>query len=115
MSAIVIEHFHGAVTRIGVSETAVPHREIGYKLLIASEWIDPLHTGQKIAWTRRTCVALEPYFLPRRWLNYLGDDQGKDAVRGAYSPNFERLAEVKRRYDPNDLFRLNHNIDPVVH
>ena len=48
----------------------------------------------------------------RRWLNYLGDDQAEDAIRGAYGPNYDRLREVKRRYDPDNVFHLNHNIAP---
>ena len=53
-----------------------------------------------------------PHFAARRWLNYLGDDQADDAIRAAYGPNFERLRDIKRRYDPTNLFHLNHNIAP---
>ena len=53
-----------------------------------------------------------PHFGAGRWLNYLGDDQAHDAVRAAYGPNYERLREVKRRYDPKNVFHLNHNIAP---
>lgn len=113
MTAMVLEHFHGEVTRIGVSESAVPHREPGYNLLITSVWMDPSATDENIAWTRATYAAMEPYFVQRRWLNYLGDDDAEDAVRAAYGPNYERLAKVKRDYDPNNLFRLNHNIEPA--
>jgi len=114
MSGIVIEHFHGAVTRIGASDTAVPHREPGYNLLVASVWMDPATTEQNIAWTRATYAALEPHFVPRRYVNYLGDDEAKDAIRNAYGPNYSRLAEIKRRYDPGNLFRLNQNIEPTA-
>jgi FAD/FMN-containing dehydrogenase len=112
MGAVVIEHFHGAVTRIGVSDTAVPHREESYNVLIPSEWMDPADTEANVAWTRETFAAFEPYVAGRRWLNYLADDDAEDAVRAAYGPNYERLAEVKRRYDPDNVFHLNHNITP---
>ena len=46
-------------------------------------------------------------------MNYLADDDGDDRVRGAYGPNYDRLVELKRRYDANNLFRLNHNINPT--
>ena len=65
-----------------------------------------------MAWTKETFDALRPQFAARRWLSYLGDDQGEDAVRAAYGPNYDRLREVKRRYDPENVFRLNHNIAP---
>jgi FAD/FMN-containing dehydrogenase len=114
MSGIVIEHFHGAVTRIGASDTAVPHRERGYNLLIASVWADPVTIDGNIAWTRATYAALEPHFVRRRYVNYLGDDEPKDAIQTAYGPNYSRLAEIKRRYDPGNLFRLNQNIEPTA-
>ncbi len=114
MSGIVLEHFHGAVTRVGATETAVPHREPGYNLLLASVWMDPATTDANIAWTRATYAALEPHFARRRYVNYLGDDEAGDAVRAAYGPNYSRLAEVKRRYDPDNLFRLNQNIEPAA-
>ena len=55
---------------------------------------------------------MQPHFETGRWLNYLGDDQAEDAIRAAYGPNFERLREIKRRYDPDNVFHLNHNIAP---
>ena len=113
MTAMLLEHFHGAVTRVGVSDTAVPHRTQGWNLLIPSVWADPAATDENVAWTRETHRALGPQLDERRWLNYLGDDQGGDAVRAAYGPNYERLREVKRRHDPENVFRHNHNIDPA--
>ncbi len=112
MTAILFEHFHGAVTRVGVSDTAVPHREEGWNLLLPSVWMDPADTEANVAWTRETFAALRPHFGSGRWLNYLGDDQADDAIRAAYGPNYERLVEVKRRYDPDNVFHLNHNIVP---
>jgi len=112
MSAILLEHFHGAVTRVGVKDTAVPHRSEGWNLLIPSVWMDPADTAKNIAWTRETHAALAPHLEDARWLNYLGDDQGLDALRGAYGPNYERLLAAKRRYDPENVFHHNHNIDP---
>jgi FAD/FMN-containing dehydrogenase len=112
MTAILLEHFHGAVTRVGVTETAVPHRDHGWNLLIPSVWTDPGDTDANVGWTRDTFAAMQPHFSRRRWLNYLGDDQAEDAIRAAYGPNYQRLREVKRRYDPDNLFHLNHNIAP---
>jgi FAD/FMN-containing dehydrogenase len=112
MMAILFEHFHGAVTRVGATETAVPHRDEGWNLLLPSVWIDPEDTAASVAWTRDTFAALQPHFGSGRWLNYLGDDQADDAIRAAYGPNYDRLVEVKRRYDPDNVFHLNHNIVP---
>ena len=81
-------------------------------MVITSVWTDPATTDANIAWTRATYTAMEPYYAAGRWANYLADDDPTDAVRAAYGRNYARLAEVKRRYDPDNLFRLNHNIAP---
>jgi FAD/FMN-containing dehydrogenase len=112
MTAILLEHFHGAVTRVGATETAVPHRDGGWNLLIPAVWTDPGETEANIAWARDTFAAMQPHLGSGRWLNYLGDDQADDAIRAAYGPNYDRLREVKRRYDPDNVFHLNHNVAP---
>jgi FAD/FMN-containing dehydrogenase len=113
MNAILFEHFHGAVTRVDATETAVPHREEGYNFLLPSVWLEPAETEANMAWTRATFDLASPYFAGRRWLNYLADDDARDAVRAAYGPNYERLVELKRKHDPDNVFHLNHNIDPA--
>ena len=112
MTTILFEHFHGAVTRVAPTDTAVPHREPGWNLLIPSVWTDPAATDANIRWTRETHTALSPHLAERRWLNYLGDDQANDAVQAAYGPNYDRLREIKHRYDPANVFHHNHNIAP---
>ena len=112
MSSILFEHFHGAVTRVGLTDTAVPHRNHGWNVVLPSVWTDPAATDANIAWSRETFAALRPHVGGGRWLNYLGDDQAEDAVRAAYGPNYDRLREVKRTYDPDNVFHLNHNIAP---
>jgi FAD/FMN-containing dehydrogenase len=112
MTAILFEHFHGAVTRIDPSETAVPHRGQGWNLLIPSVWTDPADDDANVGWTRETFAALRPALATGRWLNYLGDDQAGDAIRAAYGRNYDRLRAIKRRYDPDNVFHGNHNIEP---
>jgi FAD/FMN-containing dehydrogenase len=90
----------------------VPHRDEGWNLVLPSVWTDPARTEANVAWTRETFAALRPQLTGGRWLNYLGDDQADDAIRAAYGPNLERLREVKRLYDPANVFHLNHNIAP---
>ena len=89
-----------------------PHREPGYNLVLIGQWLDPAETAANVAWVRETYAALEPYMAPKNYVNYLADDEG-DLVANAYGPNLARLVEVKRHYDPDNLFRLNHNIDPT--
>jgi FAD/FMN-containing dehydrogenase len=111
LCALVIEDFHGAVTRVAPTATAYPHREPGYNLFLISQWTDPAQTDTCIAWARDTFGALSPYMADRSYTNYLAADD-YDRVRQAYGSNYERLVELKREYDPDNLFRLNHNIDP---
>ena len=110
----LLEHFHGAVTRVGRQDTAVPHRAAGYNLLIPSQWTDPADSEANIAWTRETFAALQPERAEGRWLNYFGDDEEASALDAAYGPNHQRLTEVKRRYDPDNVFHLNQNIVPAA-
>ena len=112
MSAMVLEHIHGAATRVGVSDTAFPHRRDGYQLVIISEWVEPADNARNIAWARESYDAMRPYFASGRYVNYLGDDEGDDAVEAAYGQNYQRLRTLKRKYDPTNLFRLNQNIRP---
>jgi FAD/FMN-containing dehydrogenase len=112
MSALVLEHIHGATTRIGASDTAFPHRREGYQLIVVSEWLESTDNARNIAWARESYDAMRPYFANARYVNYLGDDEGEDAVEAAYGPNYQRLRALKAKYDPTNLFRLNQNIRP---
>ena len=111
MSAMVIEHLHGAVTRVDPTATAFPYRAPGYNLVVTGVWIDPADTDVNVAWVRQTMAALEPFLSERRYQNYMPGD-ADDTVDRAYGPNLERLVQLKRRYDPDNLFHLNRNIPP---
>jgi len=113
MTAMIVEHFHGEVTRVPVEATAVPHRQPGYNLVITGIWMDPSTTEANVAWTRDAYDALAPFAESRRWLNYLPADEADDtALQAVFGPNHERLVELKSTYDPTNLFRLNANIRP---
>jgi FAD/FMN-containing dehydrogenase len=113
MSGLLLEHIHGAATRVGVGETAFPHRREGYNFLVVSEWLDPAENARNIAWARESYDVMRPSFTPGRYVNYLGDDDGEDAVAAAYGPNYQRLRTLKAKYDPTNLFHLNQNIRPI--
>lgn len=71
----------------------------------------PRDTGLNIAWATETFERLGPYLAARQYLSNLPADDGRIA-RHLWGANYERLVAVKRRYDPDNTFRLNHNIDP---
>ena len=113
MGQVLIEHFHGAATRVSSSDTAFPHRAEGYNLLLVSEWMDHATTDRCIAWARDTYSAMGPFVASRRYVNYLGDDEEGDSVAAAYGRNYQRLRELKAKYDPENFFHINQNICPL--
>jgi FAD/FMN-containing dehydrogenase len=114
MGQLLLEHFHGAVTRVGVGDTAFPHRTPGYNLVVLSEWMDPAITDACVAWARDTFAAMQPHRASGRYVNYLdASDEAGDAVAAAYGPNYRRLRELKSKYDPSNFFHMNQNIRPL--
>ena len=113
MSGLVLEHFHGAVTRVGPTETAFPHRGKAHNLVIAGEWLDPADSARNIAWVRRMFDAMQPHAARAQYVNYLAADEAGDRAEAAYGPNLPRLRAIKKRYDPDNLFHLNQNIPPA--
>jgi FAD/FMN-containing dehydrogenase len=114
MSALLLEHFHGAATRVGPADTAFPHRTPGYNLLVVSEWLDPASTHENVTWARETYAAMASHFAAGRYVNYLNADDIREqgTAAAAFGPNMERLREVKRSYDPDNVFHLNQNVAP---
>src|SRR5262249_37177752 len=105
---------HGAVTRIPVDATAYPLREPGFNLLVLGQWMDRAHEGSTMAWARESFAGVGPHAGPRRYLNYLGSDEDAGALATtAYGPNLARLRQLKRKYDPDNVFHLNLNIAPA--
>jgi len=113
MCQMVVEHFHGAATRVPVSATACALRQDGYNVVIVAQWTDPADTARCTAWARDTYAALQPFLAPTRYVNYLGEDEaGDDAAAAVYGPNYTRLRELKAKYDPENVFHTNVNIRP---
>ena len=112
MTGIVIESFHGAISRVDATATAFPHRDPGFNVVITGEWLDAADDDANIGWVRETFDAIAPYTGGPVYMNYLGDE-GSQRVRAAYGPNWERLVRLKREWDPDNVFHLNQNIDPA--
>jgi FAD/FMN-containing dehydrogenase len=111
MTGIFLDHIHGAATRVAPDATAFPHRQEAFSVLILGQWRDRADTDANISWVRETFELLRPHLSDARYTNFLdADDVG--SVRHGYGANYERLAQVKRVYDPDNVFHLNHNIDP---
>ena len=111
MSGLGIVPYLGAVARVDTAATAFAHRAPGYSLLIVSQWTNQRETEQNIAWARETFETLRPHMTDRSYVNNLTAEDGQK-VHEVWGANYRRLVTVKRRYDPDNVFRLNHNIDP---
>ena len=111
LGAIIIEHVHGAASRVPVTATACTMRVTGFNVVIASQWMASSETARGIRWARETFASLGPYLAPTRYVNYLEDDAA-DPAAVAYGPNLPRLRAIKTKYDPSNFFRHNVNIPP---
>jgi hypothetical protein len=112
LSAAILEFYGGASNRVGAQETAYPHRAALYSINSVSAWTDPGQDEPNVQWSRGLWEAMRPFSPGSVYVNFLGVDEGEDRVKAAYGPNYDRLAQLKARYDPTNLFRLNQNIKP---
>jgi FAD/FMN-containing dehydrogenase len=112
---ILIEQMHGAALRVPADATAFSRRDPCFNVSGLGIWDDATQDCEHIAWARRTAEAVESHSdSGGSYLNYGAPDEPIERVRAAYGDNFERLSQLKRRYDPHNLFRFNHNIPPAA-
>jgi hypothetical protein len=112
-SIIALEQMGGAVSRIAETATAFQHRKPAFSLLILGGWDSPTDTPANVAWARNLWELTSPLTSPGVYVNYLGTE-GDQRIRDAFGVNHDRLARVKRQYDPSNFFRLNQNIEPAT-
>ncbi len=109
---IHIHHVEGAVNRVKPDATAFPHRNTHYILNIIGMWMEPAETEGQVNWVRQFWQAIHPLAAGSTYINFMADEGG-DKVRKAYSEaTYQRLVELKKKYDPANFFHLNQNIQP---
>jgi FAD/FMN-containing dehydrogenase len=114
LSAVAIEPLRGVVGRVAVEQTAFPHREALFSLVIVSMWTDAAASDANTRWTREFWSAMQPFTSDAVYVNYLDADDA-DRVQAAYNPEtYQRLRLLKQRYDPQNVFRVNQNIGPTT-
>jgi FAD/FMN-containing dehydrogenase len=125
---IMIEHFARASSPLSIpffqqsggamrrGNTAYAHRDALYILILTAQWLDPGESERHVHWTRELWQALQPYATGGVYVNHIGreEEDGADQVRAAYGANYQRLVELKQKYDPTNLFRHNQNIKLTV-
>jgi Berberine and berberine like len=116
-AAIAIEQLGGAVARVSAEDTAFNHRASRFNLLILGMWPERHATAENVGWVQSISETLAPNASSRVYVNYLGQsgDEGVGRVEAAYGPEaYARLVALKNQYDPENLFRLNQNIQPTA-
>ena len=109
---IFIGALGGATKRPSPDSAAYPHRGVEFVMNVHGRWENPADDARSIGWARDFFKASAPFANGGVYVNFMTADEG-DRVRAAYGPNFDRLALVKRKYDPENLFRRNQNIKPA--
>jgi FAD/FMN-containing dehydrogenase len=113
-SSILIEPLHGQARRVPLEDTAWNRRDPGYNVSVLGHWRDPAIDDAEIGWVRAGAVLVAAHSQDGGgYLNYGAPDEPADRVRAAFGDaKYERLRAIKHRYDPDNLFRYNHNIPP---
>jgi hypothetical protein len=104
----------GSMSRVGAQDTAFGDRSSAYMVGIESNWEHREDDDACIGWARKAFGALEPLSTGQQYVNFPGFyEDGEKMMRQTFGANLDRLAAVKRKYDPTNLFRLNHNVSPA--
>ena len=113
LSIPFLQQTGGAAQR---GHTAYAHRDALYNLILIAQWLNPAESERHVSWTRDLWQRLRPYATGGIYVNDMGreEEDGADQVRAAYGANYQRLAELKQKYDPTNLFRHNQNIKPTA-
>lgn len=109
-SSMHLHPINGAAQRVGADETAFGHRDKNFSPVIAGIWDDPAENDANIKWVRDYYDAIHPHSgTDGGYVNFMSDDDD-DRAAANYGANYERLASIKRTYDPHNLFHVNQNI-----
>jgi len=110
---IFIALLGGQANRVAADAMAYAHRDVQFVMNVHGRWDTPAQDDACVAWSRAFFEAARPYASGGVYVNFMSADE-TDRVAAAYGPNYERLARIKQRYDPGNLFHLNQNIRPAA-
>ena len=111
-SAVIVFPLDGAISSKDDAHSAVGNRDARFVVNIAGSWDDASHDDANIGWARSAWEDFRKFSTGGTYLNFLTEDEGEDRTRDALGKNYDRLVDVKTKWDPNNLFRLNKNIAP---
>jgi len=105
---------NGAAHRVGKDDTPWGYRDAVWSQVIVGVDPDPANKDQITAWARNYWEALHPFGAGGAYINFMMEGEGEERIRATYRHNYERLAQVKAKYDADNFFRVNQNIRPSV-
>jgi len=105
-------YIHGQVSRATAAESALPRRTGQLTYFFDAGWHDPALGDRAMAWVDDSHAAMKAYSSPGTYINYLSSDE-PSAIEASYAQNYRRLASIKRKYDPDNVFHRNRNIVPL--
>jgi hypothetical protein len=111
-SAILVFPLDGPLNSLPAGHSAAGNRDATAVVNIAGSWDDAAEDQPNIHWARNAWQDMRRFSTGGTYVNFLTEEEADDRIRSAYGENLERLAEIKGRWDPENLFRLNKNIRP---
>ena len=113
-SSIDFEYLRGAISAVPDTGSAFPARDAPYMYTASAQWTDPGADDENAAWSRRSVVRLREAHHGGAYINYVQDEIHGGAAELYGAERYRKLADVKRRYDPLNVFRHNQNISPAA-
>lgn len=112
-SSMHLYPINGAASRVGNTDTPWNYRDATWAMVIVGVDPDPANSEKITSWTKQYWESLHPYSAGGAYVNFMMDE-GEERVKATYGENYERLVAIKRKYDPDNLFRVNQNIKPYA-
>ena len=113
LSAMVFFYMHGAAARVPAAGTAFSARRVMWDIDVIGQWDGPAESARHIGWVRAAWDKMAPLMEDRAYINHISADDPPEKVRASYGANHGRLRQLKARYDPTNLFRMNPNVTPA--
>ena len=114
-SMILLFQISGQIRRVPREAMAFDQRDNSFELSVIANWTDRSQDNENIQWARTVWQEAQPFVLPSGYINHMTTDEPQERVLAAYGADkYRRLAEIKRLYDPDNFFCVNHNIHPAL-
>jgi hypothetical protein len=112
-SVMVLFQIGGALNRLEEEHSPVGNRNARYQVTMAGAWEQPDEDGKNVEWARNAWNAVKPFSTGGTYINFLTEDESYERVKAALGKHIQRLAAIKAKWDPHNVFRINRNIEPA--